>query len=99
MKAENKALASSNTDITFIEPSNTHIFALSRTSGENKVLYVANLYYEDIKDVSVDLGVENAKCIMHYDGEKFDFEDKDVSASEFKSKSYKPYEFYILTVN
>ena len=99
LKMENKALASSNTDIEFLEPSDFNAIAFTRTSGDNKVIYVANLYYEGIKGVSIDLGIENAKCVMHYDGEKFDMTEKDVTAKDFENKDYNPYEFYVLTVN
>ncbi len=99
LKNDNKALYSSNTDIKFLEVSNTHAFAFSRTSGDNKVVYVSNLYFEGVDDVTIDLPFENATCVMHYDGEKFDFEDKDVSAKDFENKTYKPYEFYVFVVN
>ena len=82
-----------------MEVSNTHIFAFSRTSGDNKVVYVANLYLEGVDDATVTLPFENAKCVMHYDGENFDYEDKDVTAKDFENKDYNPYEFYILVVD
>ena len=99
LKLDNKALYSSNRDIQFLEVSNTHTFAFSRTSGDNTVIYVSNLYFEGVDDVTVKLPFENAKCVMSYDGENFDFTDKDVTAKDFENKSYKPYEFYILVVD
>lgn len=99
LKTGNKALYSSNRDLEFLEVSNTHIFAFSRTSGDNKVVYVANLYLEGVDDATVTLPFENAKCVMHYDGENFDYEDKDVTAKDFENKDYNPYEFYILVVD
>ncbi len=99
LKAENKALFSSNTDMEFLQMSNAHAIALTRTSDDNTVIYVANMYFEDLKDVSVDLGFENVKCVMHYDGEKLDTTEKEMKNSDFDKKSYKPYEFYILTVD
>lgn len=99
LKAENKALASTNTDIEFIEPSNLNAFAFTRTSGNNTVIYIANLYYESLSDVTVELGVENATCVMHYDGKKLDTTEKEVKSADFKNKNFNPYEFYILTVN
>lgn len=99
LKTGNKALASTNTDLEFLEVSNTHAFAFSRTSGDDKVIYVANLYLESLDDITVTLPFENAKCVMSYDGETFDFEDKDMSAKDFENKTFNPYEFYIFTVN
>lgn len=99
IKVENKALACTNTDILFNDVSNTHIFAFSRTLDSNLVVYVSNLYFESINDVTVNLGVENATCVMHYDGETLSTEEFAVTASDFENKDYKPYEFYILTVD
>ncbi len=99
LKMKNEALASSNTGVEFLEVSNSHIFAFSRTSGEDTVVYVANLYFEEIKDASVELSFENATCVMHYDGTTLNTEDCEVESSEFKNKTYNPYEFYVLTVN
>ena len=98
LKTENPALASSNRDLEFLEVSDTHAFAFSRTSGADKVIYVANLFTESIEDVAVTLPFENAKCVLSYDGETFDFEDKDMSAKDFDGKSFNPYEFYIFTL-
>ena len=98
LKTENPAIASSNRDLEFLEVSDTHAFAFSRTSGADKVIYVANLFTESIEDVAVTLPFENAKCVLSYDGETFDFEDKDMSAKDFDGKSFKPYEFYIFTL-
>lgn len=98
LKTENPALASSNRDLEFLEVSDTHAFAFSRTSGADKVIYVANLFTESIDDVTVTLPFENAKCVLSYDGETFDFEDKDMSAKDFDGKSFKPYEFHIFTL-
>lgn len=99
IKLDNKALYSTNRDIEFLEISNSHAFAFSRTSGDNTVAYVSNLYFEGVDDVTVKLPFENAKCVMSYDGENFDFEDKDVTAKDFENKNYKPYEFYILVAD
>ena len=99
IRTENKALYSTNTDLEILEVSNTHIFAFSRTSGNNTVVYISNLYFEEIKDASVDLPFENAKCVMHYDGTSFDTDVTDVTKADFENKAYNPYEFYILTVN
>ena len=97
IKTENKALSSTSRDIEFIETSNSKFLAFSRTMGDNKVYYVANLFYEPIADVTIDMGVENAQCVLHYDGSTFDYEDKDFTLGELNSKEFKPYEFYIFT--
>ncbi len=99
LKAENEALSSTNTDLEFIDVSNTHAFAFSRTLNGNTVIYLSNLYLEKITDVSIDIGVENAKCVMHYDGTTLDTKETDVTKDEFKNKTYNPYEFYILTAD
>lgn len=98
LKAENEALASTNRDIEFLETSNPKFLAFSRTMGDNKVYYVANLYYEALSDVTFDLGVETAQCVMHYDGTTIDVEDKDFTLSDLNSKEFNPYEFYIFVV-
>lgn len=99
LKTENKALATSNTDIKFISAENSMLFTLTRTSGDSKVIYVGNLYYEDIKDVGVQLDFDKATCVMHHDGKTLDTEPKEMSGKDFAKRSYKPYEFYILTVD
>lgn len=98
LKVENKALASTNTDINFFMVDNSYVLAFSRTSGDNTVIYVGNLYYEKSDNVSVDFGFTDATCVMHYDGKTLEYSDTQLSAEEFKNKDFKPYEFYILTV-
>ncbi|MBR2724781.1 MAG: hypothetical protein IKB72_05025 [Ruminococcus sp.] len=97
LKAENKALSSTNRDIEFIETSDAKFLAFSRTMGEDKVYFVGNFYYEPISDVTISFDSDNAKCVMHYDGTDFDFEDKEFNLSELSSKEFQPYEFYIFT--
>ena len=99
LKCNYKALASSNTDLSFLEVSNSHIFVFSRKSKTDSVYYVGNLYYDKITDVDVELDFENATCVMHYDGENFDFTDKEITADDMQKKTYNPYEFYIFTVS
>lgn len=99
IKVDNAALASTNTDLGIIEADNSKIFAFSRTSGSNKVIYIANLYYDPVKSVGIDLGIENATCVLHYDGDDLNMQETSVSGSDFAKKDYQPYEFYILTVN
>ena len=98
LKVEEKALASTNKDIEFVETSNSQCIAFSRTMGDSKVYYVANLFYEDVSGVDFGFDAEKAQCVIHYDGSEFDFEDKEIDLSEFDSKTFAPYEFYILTV-
>ncbi len=99
LKMKNKALASTNRDIQFVETSDPKFLAFSRTMGENKVYFVANLYYEALSDVTFDFGADTAQCVLHYDGSVFDFEDKNLSLDDLNSKEFKSYEFYIFTVD
>ncbi|MBQ3416945.1 MAG: hypothetical protein IJH32_03840 [Ruminococcus sp.] len=98
LKAENAALASTNTQMTVLETSDSKVFAFSRTSGDNTVVYISNLYYEPVKDVKVSLDFEKAKCLLHDDGSSLDTQETEVSAMDFEKKDYQPYEFYILIV-
>ena len=99
LKAENKALATSNTDIEFIDTDNSMLFAFARKSGDSRVIYVGNLYYEEIKDAGVQLDFDKASCVIHHDGKTLDPEAGEMSGKDFAERSYKPYEFYILTVD
>ncbi len=97
LKANCKALASTNRDIDFINTSDPRFLAFSRTMGDSKVYYVANLYYEELSDVTIDFGIDKAQCVLCYDGSAFDFEDKEFTLSDLNSKEFAPYEFYIFT--
>ena len=99
LKGDNKALYSSNPDLTFLDVSDTNVFAYSRKADDNTVVYVANLSMDKASDVTVDLGFENATCVLHFDGESFDYEDKDITAKDFEKKTYNSGEFYIFTIN
>ncbi|MBQ6153671.1 MAG: hypothetical protein IJJ15_07990 [Ruminococcus sp.] len=99
LKTENKALLSFNTDIEFIETSNPNALAFSRTGEDGTILYIANLYYEEIKDVNASFDFDKATCVMHYDGTTIDTEDHEITAQEFEKKDYQPYEFYVLVVS
>ena len=99
LKAENPALASTNTDIEIISAEDSGFFAFSRTSGDNKLIYIANLFYEDEADLGYDFDFDSAACVIHYDGENSDFSEVEMKAADFKSRDYAPYEFYILNVN
>lgn len=98
LKTENPALVTSNTDLTFIEPENSNVFAFKRSDGENTVVYIGNLYKEAAKDVTVNLGIEKATCVLHHDGTTLDTEEKEMTNSDFENKDYNPYEFYVLVV-
>lgn len=98
LKTTNKDLVSSNREVTFTEASSNNFLVFTRENEGDKVIYIANLLYEELSDVTFDLGIEGAKCVMHYDGTAFDFEDKDMKFSELEGKTYNPYEFYIFTV-
>ncbi len=99
LKTENPALASTNREIDFPETSNSKIFAFSRRSGSSTVVYIANLFYDPLEDISADLGFENATCVMHYDGSLLSTDEAQMTKADFENKDYAPYEFYILTVN
>ncbi len=99
IKSDNKALYSSSRDLEILETTNSHIVGFSRTSGNNKVIFLSNLYFDKVSDVEIDLGFEKAKCVLYYDGENFDFEDREISSKDFKDKTYNPYEFYVITVD
>ncbi|MBR3971600.1 MAG: hypothetical protein IKJ83_01755 [Ruminococcus sp.] len=99
LKAQEKALASTNSNVEIIETSNPQFLAFSRTMGDSKVYYIANLYYEALSDVTFSFDIDKAECVIHYDGESFDFEDKEFTLSDLNTKEFAPYEFYIFTVN
>lgn len=99
LKAENQALLSSNTDLTILETSDPNALAFTRTKDGNTIVYLANLYYEGISDVTADLGFDKATCVLHYDGTTIDTEDHEITSDEFEKKSFNPYEFYVMVVN
>ena len=99
VKAENAALDSTNRDFSVLTQDADYLFAFSRAKDGNTVIYVANLYDKELTDAKVDLGVDNAKCVLHFDGTKLDTTQSSVSNDDFAKKTYQPYEFYILTVD
>ena len=99
VKTGNAALNSTNRDFKVLTKDEDYLFSFSRKKDNNTVIYVANLYDKTLSNAAVDLGVENAKCVLHYDGETLDTKETTMSNSDFAKKSYKPYEFYILTVD
>lgn len=99
VKTENAALNATNRDFKVLTKDEDYLFSFSRSKGDNTVIYVANLYDKDLSDAAVDLGADNVKCVLHYDGTTLDTAETKISNSDFAKKSYKPYEFYILTVD
>ncbi len=99
LKAENAALASTNKEIEFIKTDNSKLFSFSRTNGNNKVIYISNLYYESLSDISAELDFDKATCVIHHDGTALDTTPVELTAKDFEHKDYKPYEFYVLTIN
>ena len=98
LKQENKALASTNTDLDILQTGDSKVFAFSRTSGDNTVVYISNLYFEAVKDIKVELGFDEAQCVLHYDGSSLDTEPSKMTANDFEKKDYQPYEFYVLVI-
>ena len=99
LKAENKALAATDRNVTFTDADNNNLIVYTRKNGGNTVIYIANLLYEEIKGVSFDLGADGAQCVLHHDSTRLDTEPKDMTKADFENKDYQPYEFYILVVN
>ena len=99
VKTGNAALNSTNRDFKVLTKDEDYLFSFSRTQDNNTVIYVANLYDKTHSNAAEALDVENAKCVLHYDGETLDTKETTMSNSDFAKMSYKPYEFYILTVD
>ncbi|MBQ3264599.1 MAG: hypothetical protein IJH07_02355 [Ruminococcus sp.] len=98
LKTGNSALASTNRSITFVEPSNSKLFVFTRSDGENTVIYAANLGKEAIRNVTFDLGVGTARCVLRAAGGEVDTTETDMTEKDFCNRDYEPYEFYVLTV-
>lgn len=98
LKTGSPALCSTNRDLEILETGNAKIFAFSRTDGESKVVYIANLYKDKQEDVSASLGFDKATCVIHWDGEKLDTNETEMTAEDFASRDYAPYEFFVFTV-
>lgn len=99
LKNGHEALAATDRSVEFIEAGDPNLIVYTRSSGGDTVIYIANLLYEEIKDVSFDLGIDGASCVLHWDGDKLDTEPAEMTKSDFEHKDYQPYEFYILTVS
>lgn len=98
IKAKNMALDSTNADVDFIDTSSDKVFAFSRTKDDNTVLFIGNMYYEDIDNCTVTLPNTELNCVMYYDGSEKKFDPVLVDQSYFKNKTFKAYEFYIITL-
>ena len=94
LKQEYDALDSSNYDIEFNETPNDKIFMFTRSKGDSRVVFVGNMFYEDVDSDGLALDIEDAESIIHYDGSAFDFE----ALPPGDLSSLKAYEFYIYTV-
>ena len=95
LKKENPALASTNADLNILDTDNSKIFAFSRTSGGNTVIYIANLYAEAVTG-SVDADLSGTTCVLNGDPEKLDTSKAEITAEDFANKTFAPYEFYVL---
>ena len=98
LKTENKALASTNTDLTIYQGNNDNSFAFTRKSGDNTVIYISNLYFDPIKDITVDAGFDKATCVLHYDGTAFEYDEHEMTEKDFEHRDYNAYEFYVLVI-
>ena len=98
IKQDNAALDSTNRDISFIDADNVNAFAFSRSSGDNTVIYLSNLYYDPLENVTISFDFDKATCVLHNDGETLDTEQKDMTAADFEHMTLKPYEYYVLVV-
>ena len=96
LKQTNPALATSNTAITFCESGNENAFAFTRENGSDKVIFVSNLLYNELKGADVEPDFDSAVCVMHYDGASLDLTEKEMSADDFKNRDYRPYEYFVL---
>ncbi len=74
------------------------MLAFTRSADGDTLVYIANLFYEKLGDISVDLGFDSADCVLHWDGTNLDAEKKTMTKDDFAKRDYQLYEFYILTV-
>lgn len=98
LKQSQKPLASTNRDIAYPACDNPNMLAYTRSAGGETVVYIANLFYEDLGGVSIDLGFDRATCLLHWDGTTLDTGEKEMTKQDFEKRDYKRYEFYILSV-
>ena len=98
LKTDHAALASTNREITFMETDHPNAIAFCRSLGEDKVVYIGSLFYEEINGVTVDPGFTSAQCVLHYDGTAFDTQEQEMTDKDFEKRGYNSYEFYVLVV-
>lgn len=96
LKTTQKALASSNADITFFDASNRNVLAFSRPSDDGALIYIANLFDGDLADIDVAVDFASATCVMHYDGSTLSAEPTAITKADFDKAALHRYEFYIL---
>ena len=98
LKSSRPALASTNKEIDYPACSNPNVMAFTRTADGDTVVYIANLFYEDLSGITVELGFDSAVCVLHWDGTALDTTETTVTKEDFVNRDYKTYEFFILTV-
>ena len=98
LKESEPALASTNRDIAFLDCSDPNMLAFTRSAGGETIIYISSLFYEGLSGITADLGFDSAACLLHWDGETLDTEEKTMSKQDFENRDFKSYEFYILTV-
>lgn len=98
LKTEHPALASTSRQLDVLDTGDPKVFAFSRTGGEDAVLYISNLSNEKAEDVSVQLGFEQATCVLRHDGTALDTTETEMTAADFEHRDFAPYEFFVLTV-
>lgn len=96
LKAQNKALSSTNADIAFITTNDSNVTAFTRTDGDNTVIFVGNLYFDALGDITADIGAENVTCVMHYDGKTLTTDEVKMTKADFAKRDYQAYEYYVL---
>ena len=82
-----------------METSNSKLFGFKRSGGGNTVIYLSNLYYDPIEDISAEIGFDKATCVIRHDGKTLYTDETEMTKEDFKNKTYQPYEFYVLVVN
>lgn len=98
MKQNNDSLDSTNQEVEFLKCSNDKMFSFSRSKGDNKIIFVGNMYFEAIKGSKVSFDDDKLIEMMHYNGDKYECTNKEVKASELDYSTLEPYEFYIYKV-
>ena len=97
LKTGNDSLDATNKQIEYLKTGNDKVFAFEREKEGNKVIFVGNMFYEDITNADVSLDYDKLDQVIHYDGSEFDYSDKQLLQSDLKFNDLKAYEFYIFT--